>query len=105
MFYLKENIRQTPGDRDSNVSVPVKQLLYLYSGEGLDDSDEVLLQQAVVQFGQVSVDNGVVPQLCSVLCERLRDAGEVKKKFSSVLASGSVTWEVGFTPSYPFKVC
>lgn len=41
---------------------------YLYSGKGFNDSDEVLFQQVVVQLGQVSVDNRVVPQFCSVLC-------------------------------------
>lgn len=47
---------------------------YLYSGEGFNDSDEVLLQQVVVQRGQVSGDDGVVPQLGSVLCEGLQHA-------------------------------
>lgn len=45
---------------------------YLDSGEGLNDSDEVLFQQVVVQLGQVRVDDWIVPQLCSVLCERLQ---------------------------------
>lgn len=36
--------------------------LYLYSGERLNDPDEVLLQQIVIQLVQMRVDNGVVPQ-------------------------------------------
>lgn len=45
---------------------------YLDSGEGLNDPDEVLFQQVVVQRGQVRVDDWVVPQFCSVLCEGLQ---------------------------------
>lgn len=41
---------------------------YLYSGKWFNDSDEVLLQQVVIQLGQVSVDNWVIPQFCFVLC-------------------------------------
>lgn len=47
---------------------------HLHSGKWFNDSDEVLFQQVVVQLGQVSVDDGVVPQLCSVLCEGLEHA-------------------------------
>lgn len=54
----------------------LKRSAYLYSGKRFDDSDEVLFQQVVVQLGQVSVDDGVVPQLCSVLCEGLEEANE-----------------------------
>lgn len=41
---------------------------YLYSGKRFNDSNEVLFQQAVVQLGQVSVDNWIIPQFRSVLC-------------------------------------
>lgn len=41
---------------------------YLDPGERLNDPDEVLLQQAVVKLGQMGADDGVVPQLCFVLC-------------------------------------
>lgn len=44
---------------------------YLDPGERLDDPDEVLLQQVVVQFGQVGADDGVIPQLRLVVCEGL----------------------------------
>lgn len=44
---------------------------YLDPGERLDDPDEVLLQQFVVQFGQVGADDGVIPQLRLVVCEGL----------------------------------
>lgn len=44
---------------------------YLYSGEGLNDPDKVLLQQVVVEFGQVCVDDGIVSQLFCVLGQRL----------------------------------
>lgn len=44
---------------------------YLDPGEGLDDPDEVLLQQVVVQFGQMGADDGVIPQLRLVVCEGL----------------------------------
>lgn len=40
---------------------------YLDPGERFNDPDEVLLQQAVIQLGQMGADNGVVPQLCLVL--------------------------------------
>lgn len=45
-----------------------EEIHYLYSGKRFNDSDEVLFQQVVIQLGQVSVDNWVVPQLCFVLC-------------------------------------
>lgn len=51
-------------------------MLYLDPGERFDDPDEVLLQQVVVQFGQVGADDGVIPQLRLVVCECLG----VKKK-------------------------
>lgn len=41
---------------------------YLNPGERLNDSDEILLQQVVVQLGQVGADDRVVPQLGFVLC-------------------------------------
>lgn len=41
---------------------------YLDPGEWLDDPDEVLLQQVVIQLGQVGADDGIIPQLCFVLC-------------------------------------
>ena len=41
--------------------------LYLYSGEGLDDSDEVLFQQVVIQRRQMGADDRVVSQLWTVL--------------------------------------
>lgn len=41
---------------------------YLDPRERFDDPDEVLLQQVVIQLGQVGADDGVVPQLCFVLC-------------------------------------
>lgn len=44
------------------------QRLYLDPGERFDDPDEVLLQQVVIQFGQVGADDGVIPQLSFVLC-------------------------------------
>lgn len=47
------------------------QMLYLDPGERFDDPDEVLLQQVVVQFGQVGADDGVIPQLRLVVCECL----------------------------------
>lgn len=52
----------------------------LHSGEGFDDPDEVLLQQLVVQLGQMGADDGVVPQLRFVLRQCLRD---VSKQTSS----------------------
>lgn len=45
---------------------------YLDPGERFDDPDEVLLQQVVVQFGQVGADDGVIPQLRLVVCEGLK---------------------------------
>lgn len=47
-------------------------VVYLDPGERLDDPDEVLLQQFVVQFGQVGADDGVIPQLRLVVCEGLK---------------------------------
>lgn len=44
---------------------------YLYSGEGLNDPDKVLLQKVVVKFGQVCVDDGIISQLFCVLSQRL----------------------------------
>lgn len=44
---------------------------YLDPGERFNDPDEVLLQQVVVQFGQVVADDGVIPQLRLVVCEGL----------------------------------
>lgn len=41
---------------------------YLYSGKRFNNPDEVLLQQVVVQLGQVSVDNWVISQFSFVLC-------------------------------------
>lgn len=41
---------------------------YLDPGEWLDDPDEVLLQQVIIQLGQVGADDGIIPQLCFVLC-------------------------------------
>lgn len=46
-------------------------VVYLDPGERLDDPDEVLLQQVVVQFGQVGADDGVIPQLRLVVCKGL----------------------------------
>lgn len=60
---------------------------YLDSGEGLDDPDEVLFQQVVVQLGQVRVDDWVVPQLCSVLCEGLQ---QTQYTAESHLSDGSL---------------
>ena len=45
-----------------------RMIAHLYSGKGLDDSDEVLFQQVVVQRGHVSVDDWVVTQFCFILC-------------------------------------
>lgn len=41
---------------------------YLDPGEWLDDPDEVLLQQVIIQLGQVGADDGIIPQLCFVFC-------------------------------------
>lgn len=40
---------------------------YLDSGERFNDPDEVLLQQVIIQLGQVGADDGVIPQLSLVL--------------------------------------
>lgn len=50
-------------------------VLYLYSGEGFDDTDKVPFQQVVIQRGQVGSDDGVVPQLCFVFCKGLEMEG------------------------------
>lgn len=36
---------------------------YLDPGERFNDPDEVLLQQVIIQFGQMGADDGVIPQL------------------------------------------
>lgn len=46
-------------------------MLYLYSGKGLNDPNEILFQQIVIKLGQMCFDDGVVPQLFSVLCQGL----------------------------------
>jgi len=45
---------------------------HLDPGEGLDDPDEVLLQQVVIERVQVGADDGVVLQLTLVLRQRLQ---------------------------------
>lgn len=49
---------------------------YLDPGERFDDPDEVLLQQVVIQLGQMGADDGVVPQLWFVLCKCLHKTFE-----------------------------
>lgn len=44
---------------------------YLYSGEGLNDPDKVLLQQVIIEFGQVCADDWIISQLFCVLSKRL----------------------------------
>lgn len=56
---------------------------YLDPGERLDDPDEVLLQQVVVQFGQVGADDGIIPQLRLVVCEGLEAPGGRRRTLTS----------------------
>lgn len=53
---------------DQHILQQIKSKHYLDSGERFNDPDEVLLQQAVIEFGQMSANYGVIPQFCFVLC-------------------------------------
>lgn len=73
-------------------------VLYLYSGEGFDDTDKVPFQQVVIQRGQVGSDDGVVPQLCFVFRKGLEIkggiGGEKEKRVRRVDTNGPGTIEI-----------
>lgn len=52
---------------DWNSRAPRLNLCYLDPRKGFYDPDEVLLQQVVIQLGQMGADDGVIPQLSFVL--------------------------------------
>lgn len=61
-MYLKGN--STTKNCRVPISVYIQHLSnYLDPGERFNDPDEVLLQQVIIQFGQMGADDGVIPQL------------------------------------------
>lgn len=57
-----------------------EEVTYLDPGERFNDPDEVLLQQVVVQLGQVSADDGVVLQFRLILHQCLQHSVNMSLK-------------------------